>query len=59
MANLVECKECGHKVSKSAKACPNCGHRKKGFLDGCGTLIVVVLVLIAAIWFFTSVFFVV
>lgn len=26
---LVECKECGKAISKSAKTCPNCGHTQK------------------------------
>ena len=25
MSKLIKCKDCGHQVSKSAKACPNCG----------------------------------
>ena len=29
MAKLKECKDCGHPVSKSADACPNCGRRYK------------------------------
>ncbi len=27
MARLRPCKDCGHEVSKSAEACPNCGRR--------------------------------
>ncbi len=27
MTRLIECKDCGHEVSKSAEACPNCGKR--------------------------------
>jgi len=30
MAKLVKCKDCGHEVSKSAKACPNCGAKLPG-----------------------------
>ncbi|HEX9976445.1 MAG TPA: zinc-ribbon domain-containing protein [Dehalococcoidales bacterium] len=26
MANRTYCKNCGHIVSRVAKACPNCGH---------------------------------
>ena len=29
MAFLIECRDCGHEVSKSAEACPNCGKRLK------------------------------
>ena len=29
MGWLVECKDCGHEVSRSAEACPNCGKRLK------------------------------
>ncbi len=29
MASLIECKDCGHAISKSAEACPNCGKRFK------------------------------
>lgn len=27
MARLRKCKDCGHQISKSADACPNCGRR--------------------------------
>lgn len=26
MSNLIECPDCGRKVSKNARACPGCGH---------------------------------
>ena len=29
MAKLKSCKECGHKISKSAESCPNCDVRLK------------------------------
>ncbi len=29
MAALKKCKDCGHEVSKTAEACPNCGARLK------------------------------
>ena len=29
MAGLKKCKDCGHDVSTSAEACPNCGARLK------------------------------
>lgn len=28
MANLTECRECGHTISKTARSCPSCGSRK-------------------------------
>lgn len=43
---LTKCKECGHQVSKTAKACPSCGAKIKHFLDGCGVLLLVGIVLI-------------
>lgn len=41
---LIQCKECGTKISSSAKACPLCGKellRNKQF--GCGTIIVIII----------------
>jgi len=29
MPRLISCDDCGHSVSKSAEACPNCGKRLK------------------------------
>ena len=29
MASLKKCKDCGHDISKTAEACPNCGARLK------------------------------
>lgn len=46
---LKNCPECGHEISKKAKACPKCGHAKKGFFYGCGTATVIILLLIIAI----------
>ena len=44
---LTKCKECGKEVSKKAEACPHCGARLSAKQYGCGTLIVLgVLVLI-------------
>lgn len=42
---LKKCKECGKDVSKNAKACPNCGAPVSSKQYGCGTLILVLLVL--------------
>ncbi len=30
MSNLTKCKDCGHQVSKRAKACPGCGAENPG-----------------------------
>ena len=27
MSSLKKCKDCGHEISKTADACPNCGAR--------------------------------
>jgi hypothetical protein len=29
MTALTKCKDCGHEISKTAEACPNCGARFK------------------------------
>lgn len=42
---LKKCKECGHEISKKTKTCPNCGSPAGPRQYGCGTLILVVLVL--------------
>jgi RNA polymerase subunit RPABC4/transcription elongation factor Spt4 len=31
---LVKCSDCNHKISDSAKTCPNCGHVYKEDIDG-------------------------
>ncbi|MBQ6995592.1 MAG: zinc-ribbon domain-containing protein [Lachnospiraceae bacterium] len=30
---LVKCPECSHEISDTAKHCPNCGYRKKKYID--------------------------
>jgi len=52
MMSMVKCPECGNVISKTARTCPQCGHRKKRFLDGCGTLLVIILVIAVVIWLF-------
>ncbi|MBH0088625.1 zinc ribbon domain-containing protein [Pseudoalteromonas sp. NSLLW218] len=44
---LIKCKECGHKISKKAASCPNCGatSKKKRSNLGCGGLLVVLAIL--------------
>lgn len=32
---LITCKECGHKISKKAKVCPQCGFEKRSRRSGC------------------------
>ena len=29
MSKLIQCKDCGHQVSKNANSCPNCGAKNK------------------------------
>lgn len=39
---LINCRECGHQISKSAKMCPHCGFAKKQPRQyGCGSLLLV------------------
>jgi hypothetical protein len=42
MAKLIECKDCGHKLSKKADKCPNCGAPKKK-QSGCALLLAIVI----------------
>ena len=55
MARLKECADCGHMVSKSADACPNCGKRFTRRWDEIGPFtqtvlwIPVVLILLAVL----------
>jgi len=32
--SLIKCKECGEKISNSAKICPHCGYKKKKWIGG-------------------------
>jgi predicted RNA-binding Zn-ribbon protein involved in translation (DUF1610 family) len=57
-SQLIACAECGHRISKAAKACPSCGapNMKEVFRSrrmGCG----IVLVLILAIWIVGKLFY--
>lgn len=45
---LIKCKECGNEVSSKAETCPKCGAKVAGKPMGCGTLLVL-LVLVAII----------
>ncbi len=54
MSSLVKCPECDHLISKKARVCPSCGHRKKRFLDGCGTLLVILVMIFVFGWFFLA-----
>lgn len=49
---LIKCKECGHKISKKAKACPSCGANLKKSGSGCLLLIVGIILLIVASSYF-------
>lgn len=44
MAKLIKCKDCGHEVSKSADACPNCGRKTKAKTSGCAWIILIGLI---------------
>lgn len=49
---LIECKECGKQISKSAASCPNCGHKQKkrsGFARLLGMSILGTFALVAVI----------
>ena len=39
---LIECKECGHEVSKKADKCPNCGAPIKKQTSGCAMLFAII-----------------
>lgn len=52
MPKLVKCKACSADISKSAKKCPNCGHKNKGGIGGIllwGFVGVVGLVIVAGV----------
>ena len=44
---LTNCKECGHKISKKAEACPSCGapQKAKKKRAGCGTTVILIFLL--------------
>ena len=56
MPMMTKCKACGEVISDDALTCPKCGnpHKKpkKPFFSGCGTGIVILLLLLIAIWLF-------
>lgn len=54
--SLTKCAECGHVISRKARTCPSCGHRKKQFLDGCGTLIVIIVLVFILFWIVSAFF---
>lgn len=43
---LIECKECGADVSNKAKACPRCGAQVARKEFGCGSLLMVIFVIV-------------
>lgn len=47
MAKLIQCKDCGHQIAKSAKSCPHCGakNKKPFYYNWLFWLIIVVFVL--------------
>lgn len=40
---LIKCKECSREISKKAKTCPNCGHKKEPHITGLFKVCMVVL----------------
>jgi len=52
---LINCPACGHKVSKKAKACPNCGYPVYQNTDntGCGQFIIMVAAILVALVLFS------
>lgn len=43
---LIECKECGAEVSNKAKACPHCGAQVRRDGVGCGSLLLILFVVV-------------
>jgi zinc ribbon protein len=50
---LKPCRECGHEVSGSAKACPNCGAPVRTKM-GCGTLLLALIFIISVLGIISS-----
>lgn len=51
---LKKCKECAREISDKADKCPNCGSPQKGKQYGCGTLILILVVLFIFISLFAG-----
>lgn len=53
---LTKCKECGHKISKKADKCPECGspRKSKSSGSGCGTITLVAIIIVVAIAVFSN-----
>ena len=43
MAKLVECKDCGHEISKKAKSCPGCGAPQKARTNPVTKLLAIII----------------
>lgn len=56
MARTVRCMSCGHKLSRYAARCPNCGaaqpHKRMGSTLGLGLMLV--LLALALLWAVTT-----
>ncbi len=51
MANLTECEDCGHMVSKRADSCPSCGSRfKLHWYEGRWSAVFKAVLIIFLIW---------
>lgn len=53
---LIKCKECGNKVSNKAATCPNCGAQIARKPVGCGSAIVIIIMLAVGGTYFDSMF---
>lgn len=51
--SLATCKACGKEVSKNAEKCPHCGEPLKAKSVGCGTAIVLIVLVMVAFNLFT------
>ncbi|MCY4642651.1 MAG: hypothetical protein OXC41_08170 [Gammaproteobacteria bacterium] len=51
---LVQCKDCGKDVSRSARTCPHCGAKKPYKSTGCFTVIVIFILLLILVGIFSG-----
>jgi predicted amidophosphoribosyltransferase len=50
---MAKCKECGHRISTTAKTCPNCGHEFKSIsrlLSSFGKELISLAVVLFLLW---------
>lgn len=51
---LTECRECGHEISSSAVACPQCGAKPYNASPGCAKILIIVIMIIVFAMFMTG-----